>query len=184
LCQHDYEYRNINGLRRHEAQKHKEYNVPPMNILSLEIPEFLVRQFKQEIISSFWGCYKNNRGGRGWKKFILTCHEAIFVKIFRNYITRYSDVDRWYRCVFKGEEGKINLNECLGSENWAIKYFENNEVVFSDICTWSEGGDVIFMWKEIKIIDNRGNETISNKLTVKLCINRSTLNLSEINNNL
>src|SRR5438105_2714947 len=29
------------------------------------------------------------------------------------------------------------------------------------------------MWKEIKIIDNRGNETISNKLTVKLCINRS-----------
>ena len=40
------------------------------------------------------------------------------------------------------------------------------------------------MWKEIKIIDNRGNETISNKLTVKLCINRSTLNLSEINNNL
>ena len=73
-------------------------------------------------------------------------------------------------------KGKENLNECLGSEDWAIKYYENNEAVFSDICTRSEGGgDVIFMWKELKIVDNRGNETISNKLTVKLCINRSTL---------
>ena len=64
--------------------------------------------------------------------------------------------------------GKESLNECLGS---AIKYYENNEAVFSDICTHSEGGgDVIFMWKELKIVDNRGNETISNKLTVKLSV--------------
>jgi hypothetical protein len=40
------------------------------------------------------------------------------------------------------------------------------------------------MWKEIKIIDNRGNETVSNKLTVELCINRGTLDLGENNNNL
>ena len=50
----------------------------------------------------------------GWKKFILICHEAVFLKIFRDYITRYSSVDRWYRCVFKGMMGKENLNECLG----------------------------------------------------------------------
>jgi hypothetical protein len=142
----------------------------------------LVEQFKKEIISGFWSCYKNNRSGKGWKKFILTCHEAVFVQIFRNYI-RYSSVDRWYRCVFKGVEGKESLNECLGSDSWAIKYYENNEVVFSDICTRSEdGGDVTFIWKEIKIVDSRGNETISNKLTVKLCINRSTLDLDENNN--
>jgi len=34
--------------------------------------------------------------------------------------------------------GKENLNECLGSEEWAIKYYENNEAVFSDICIRSE----------------------------------------------
>jgi hypothetical protein len=43
----------MNGLRRHEAQKHKEYNTPPVSISSLEVPEFLLRQFKQEIISGF-----------------------------------------------------------------------------------------------------------------------------------
>jgi hypothetical protein len=81
--------------------------------------------------------------------------------------------------------GKENLNECLGSEEWTIKYYENNEAVFSDICIRSEdGGDVVFMWKEIKIVDGRRNETISNKFTVKLCINRSTLDLDESNNNL
>lgn len=41
-----------------EAQKHKEYNSPPVSILSLEVPEFLVEQFKKEIISGFWSCYK------------------------------------------------------------------------------------------------------------------------------
>ena len=104
----------MNGLRRHEAQKHKEYNTPSVSISSLEVPEFLFRQFKQEIISGFWSCYKNNSSGRGWKKFVLVCHEAVFVQIFRSYITRYSSVDRWYRCVFKGMLGKENLNECLG----------------------------------------------------------------------
>ena len=84
----------MNGLQRHEAQKHKEYNTPPVSISSLEVPEFLLRQFKQEIISGFWSCYKNNSSGRGWKKFVLVCHEAVFVQIFRSYITRYSSVDR------------------------------------------------------------------------------------------
>ena len=78
----------------------------------------MVKQFKQEIISGFWSCYKNN-SGRGWKKFVLVCHEAVFVQIFRNYITKV---------------------ECLGSEEWAVKYYENNEAVSSDICTRSEGG--------------------------------------------
>nr|CAG8656641.1 11635_t:CDS:2 [Entrophospora candida] len=92
---------------------------------------------------------------------------------------------KWYRCVFKGMVGKENLNECLGSEEWVIKYYENNEAVFSDICTRSEDeGDVVFMWKEIEIVDSRENKTISNKLTVKLCINRSTLVLGENNKNL
>jgi hypothetical protein len=31
MCQHDYEYKNVNSLRRHEAQKHKEYNSPPVS---------------------------------------------------------------------------------------------------------------------------------------------------------
>ena len=106
MCQHDYEYKDINGLQRHEAQKHKEHNNPPVSISSLEVPEFLVGQFKQEIVAGFWSCYKNNRSGSGWKKFVLTCHEVVFVQIFRNYITRYSSVGRWYRCVFKGMEEK------------------------------------------------------------------------------
>ena len=72
-----------------------------------------------------------------------------------------------------------------GPEEWAIKYYENNEAVFSDICTRSEdGGNVVFTWKEIKMVDVIGNKTMSNKLNVKLCINRSTLDLSENNNNL
>ena len=54
MCQNDYKYKKINGLQRHETQKHKEYNSLPVSISSsLEAPEFLVRQFKQEIISGF-----------------------------------------------------------------------------------------------------------------------------------
>ena len=51
-----------------EAQKHKEYNSPPVSISSLEVSEFLVEQFRKEIISSFWSCYKNNRSGRGMEE--------------------------------------------------------------------------------------------------------------------
>ena len=66
-----------------------------------------------------------------------------------------------------------NLNECLGSEEWAIKYYENNE---ADICTWSEGGEDL---QGNKIVDGR---IISNKLIVELCINGSTLGLGNNNN--
>lgn len=76
-------------------------------------------------------------------------------------------------------KGKESLNERLGLDDWVIKYY----IIFSDIHTRSEdGGDVTFIWKEIKIVYSRGNKTISNKLTVKLCINRSTLDLDENNN--
>jgi len=112
----------MNGLRRHEAQKHKEYNTPPVSISSLEVPEFLLRQFKQEIISGFWSCYKNNSSGRGWKKFVLVCHEAVFVQIFRSY-TR----------VLIGSID-VFLNECLGSEEWAIKYTK----LFSQIYVYDQ----------------------------------------------
>ena len=46
----------IKSIKVYEAQKHKKYNSLPVSILisSLEVPEFLVRQFKQEIISGFW----------------------------------------------------------------------------------------------------------------------------------
>ena len=44
----------IKSIKVYEAQKHKKYNSPPVSISSLEVPEFLVRQFKQEIISGFW----------------------------------------------------------------------------------------------------------------------------------
>jgi len=70
--------RKILTVYEDEAQKHKGYNSPPVSILLLEVPELLVGQFKKEIILGFWSCYKNNRNGKGWKKFILTCHEAMF----------------------------------------------------------------------------------------------------------
>ena len=59
-----------------------------------------------------------------WKKFVLIHCEDILVQIFRNYITRYSSVDRWYD-VFLKDGGKREFK-------WVIKYYKNNEAVFFD----------------------------------------------------
>nr|CAG8567419.1 3423_t:CDS:2 [Entrophospora candida] len=117
---------------KYEAQNYKEYNSPPVSISSSEAPKFLVGQFKQETIFSFLNYYycKNNKSGREWKKFVLVCHEAVFVQIFRNCIT---SVDRWYRRDFKEVKTQMNV----------FKYYENNEAIFLDICTRSEGGEDI-----------------------------------------
>ena len=64
-------------------------------------------------------------------------------------------------CVFKevGGTEKENLSQCLGQKVGLFIY---------TIKRW-------FMWKEIKIVDSRGNKTINNKLTDKLCINKSSI---------
>ncbi|CAJ0844390.1 8577_t:CDS:1, partial [Entrophospora sp. SA101] len=56
---------------------------------------------------------------------------------------------RFYLCSFMGEEGDEKLRDLLGSEDWAIRYYDNNQYAYVDIIN----NQIKVVWKEVELVE-------------------------------
>ena len=144
-------YNSKNGLNQHETRKHSNYHEYPLNIPSTS--EYSLLAFKKSLIFNIKKKLTLNHKSLGKKSLTIPCSEGMFLSIFKDEIQRYSPSRRFYLCTFMGEEGDEKLRELLGNEDWAIRYYDNNQYAYVDIIN----NQTKIVWKEVGLVEANGN---------------------------
>jgi hypothetical protein len=61
-----------------------------------------------------------------------------------------------------GEEGDEKLRDLLGNENWAIRYYDNNQYAYVDIIN----NQIKVVWKEDRLVEANGSSIFSSNIFI------------------
>ncbi|RIB20916.1 hypothetical protein C2G38_2178063 [Gigaspora rosea] len=159
-------YKSTQGLRQHETLRYLYYNTPSSNLL--ELPQQHINEVK----------------------------ETLFVRIFRDFINRYSPSSNRYLCVFQGPDAYETLGKLLNRSNWGTRKYQHGqetrivlgELFENDSATDSKSSEQIQLqktkskcntrkkdipqltieWKKRTVTDNANNKSFSSELKIDI----------------
>lgn len=166
ICNNTYNSRS--SLIQHETRKHSNYHEYPSNIPSPS--EYCLLEFKKSLIFNIKKKLSLNHRSLGKKSVTIPCSEGMFLNIFKDHIQRYSPARRFYLCSFVGEEGDGKLRNLLGEEDWAIRYYDNNQYGYVDIVN----NQIKVVWKEVKLVEANGSSIFSSNLIISFLIDKGS----------
>ncbi|CAJ0843868.1 15348_t:CDS:2 [Entrophospora sp. SA101] len=119
-------------------------------------------KFKKSLIFNIKKKLTLNHKSLGKKSLTIPCSEGMFLNIFKDEIQRYSPARHFYLCSFMGEEGDEKLRDLLGSEDWAIRYYDNNQYAYVDIIN----NQIKVVWKEVGLVEANGSSISSSNIII------------------
>lgn len=161
-------YNSKNSLNQHETQNHSNYHEHPLNIPSPS--EYFLLEFKKSLIFNIKKKLTLNHRSLGKKSLTIPCSEGMFLSIFKDEIQRYSPARRFYLCSFVGEEGDEKLRDLLGNEDWAIRYYDNNQYAYVDIIN----NQIKVVWKEVRLVEANGSSIFSSNIIISFSIDKGS----------
>jgi hypothetical protein len=161
-------YNSKDSLNQHETRKHSNYQEYPLNISSPS--EYCLLEFKKSLIFNIKKKLTLHHRSLGKKSITITCSEGMFLNIFKDHIQRYSPARRFYLCSFIGEDGDEKLKDLLGEEDWAIRYYDNDQYVYVDILN----NQTKVVWKEVELVEANGNRILSSNIVISFSIDKGS----------
>ena len=125
-------FKNKAGLTRHDTIIRK-YNTLQAGLPT--VSKKLTKLFKDDLVYFIHRRLPNGFKNSGKKTVSIPCSESQFHAVFKGYIHFYSKKTGTYKCLFREKEGEEKLNQIFGRDDWAIKYYNQNQrtfVVFTD----------------------------------------------------
>ena len=111
-----------------------------------------------------------NHRSLGKKSITIPCSKGMFLNIFKDHIQRYSPARRFYLCSFIEGEGDETLRNLLGEEDWAIRYYDNNQYVYVDVVN----NQIKVVWKEVQLIEASGSSIFSLNIIINFLADKGS----------
>ncbi|RIB28533.1 hypothetical protein C2G38_2028440 [Gigaspora rosea] len=146
-------YKNLQGLSRHETLIHSNYNIPRVGLIPQ--PFEAISEFKKTLVFLIQNKLKNGYQER--KQHVnAPCLESLFVGTFHGNIKRYSPSREYYYCIFSGVEAYETLSQIFKDPKWSVREYKNQQqtwVVLVSQDTNQIQPEMVIQWRRKKIKD-------------------------------